>query len=313
MKRTFAKICAVALTAILLAMPVVCSAAELTDEAYIYYNFENGGKDSGTAGADAVSVGVPVTKSKAANENGPGGKYLVVDAENFFKISKEYLQFGNENFSLSCWMKFPSDTPDGTFMRLFQTGYWADNSPGFVIAATRNGDQASFANGIAVEKGTDADGTWGFYSLCDNYYDDQWHHFVFAFDQEFGEYAIYLDGEKVLTRIVGVKETLKSNASWDLALGFLSLDGKTGMALVDIQTGLEMGIDEFAIYNKFLSEEEVASYYASSKNAPAPVVEVVDEDPVDTDPIDAPQTGFATAIVIAGAVFSGAYIVRKKH
>jgi len=161
--------------------------------------------------------------------------------------ANESFDFGpNDSFSIELWFKKDATTPlseeevfvgrdDEPLSSLhWWVGLWTGGEAAFVLR-DRNNSAVSLLGGSS------------------DLTDGEWHHVVVVRDSDLGQTRLYVDG--VLNDSVDITYTTGfDSATAALNLGWLNLD-----------SGYNFGgsLDEVAIYNKWLSEEEIAEHYNS--------------------------------------------------
>jgi len=252
MKKLFGLIVTVCL---ILSATTPAFATPLNDPLMLYTFDAASGADTGSAGNDATAVGTPMYSNKAQYDVGPSGKYVSVSQSNYLKASGGAFQFGTDAFSLSFWINIPDNTPSDTTIRLFQTGLWGNNTPGFAIAFSKNqSGTVNIATGIGS---TGSDNSWDWSGGVTDFFDSQWHHLVFVFDQPNDTYNIYLDGSLAATRTTDKENLSASTTQSTVGLGvFLWYDSVA-------VTAYPLSLDELTIYERALSKHEIETYYYS--------------------------------------------------
>ena len=234
----------------------------LTDcTAEMAYLFDQAdGTDSGSAQNNAITVGAPTYSLKNSTEPESSCKYISITPTDYLKVSGSAFQFGSNAFSILCWVKIPSNTPYNTTIRLFQNGVWGDHSPGFAAALTR-----TVNNGIFVGTGVGSTGTahsWSWEShynaaqgqIIPDFFDSQWHHLAFIFDQPKGRYMMLLDGYLVMYKTVSATSLNASTTQSTVGLGvFLWNDTVT-------DTVCPLTIDDVRIYQCAVNETALLDY-----------------------------------------------------
>jgi len=211
------------------------------------------GANTGTSAINATEVGTPVYSDKLITDNGPSGKYVSIDADNYLQMSGDAFKFGTDAFTVSTWINFPTNTPIDTTIRLFQTGAWGYNTPGFVIAVTKTVlDTIHFGTGVA-SSGNDC--SWSWSDSVPDFFDAQWHQLVFIFDQPNNTIKTYLDGVKVATQTTTFIGLSAESEFTSVGLGLFVLDDTLPTGAVPVS------LDNIAIYKSTLTSQEIFDFY----------------------------------------------------
>jgi len=258
----------------------VASANEDELKPVMLYTFnDETGKDEGAAQNDAVAVGQPKFGVKADTEEGPAGKYLLIDSnEDYFLAPGGAFDFGTDAFTTSFWVKLSKDYPVNLGERFFQTGVWGPDDPGFVIAINRDGGgNVSFGTAVAGVGEADPAGSWSFSTVNNDFFDDKWHLITIVFDQPNKQYTIYLDGVQAAVKGVTAESLNGSSARQDVGIGVFYFNGE----LLHRPTYM---LDDVTFYKQALTAEQIAAYYTSENGAaPATNAEAPDAETTLTD------------------------------
>lgn len=168
------------------------------------------------------------------------------DAFRFDNSDRDYIISQNqvlipEKYSIFTWVKGEQSEQDDTW--IYAGGF--DRRAGLVMQQTDGSPRV----GVTV-RNEDDDGWNGVWYLGENILDDEWHHIGATVDRNTGTVQIYIDGELV-------KEGSMPDhweGSRNIILG--SFDDRA-----DTQHAFHGKLDEFRIYEKALSKEEVEDLY----------------------------------------------------
>lgn len=129
----------------------------------------------------------------------------------------------------------------------------------------------------------------------------EWMDLVCVYPED-GSTLVYINGELI--------QNVPATEGYDLSIAnCIGKDPMLNIGKANWGNELFYGeLDILEIYNKALSANEVATLWGRSAGN-----ETTDIGGDNDNGNSAPQTGFATAILATVAVFSGAYIVTKKH
>ena len=157
------------------------------------------------------------------------------------------------------YILFPqSPVPDG--IRALSFSFWmktTSTTHGIFHCTTPNSGSSQFSNFSIVDnywksKMYDNGGKVTIDYNMSNYLNGSWHHFTFLYDSDLNFHKLYIDGQYKGERYDGSSAGINSSASGTLgfyyvyASAYYYLDGK---------------IDNFRIYNRVLTEEEIVTLF----------------------------------------------------
>lgn len=223
----------------------VVSTDTLEDDLLAFFPFDGSLKDNGPDQVEAVNQG-NVTFD-GVDRNGQANSVAVFDGSSIIIIpDNETFNFHSNDFSISCWLK----TTHTEKMMIWQesgAGGSRDNQ-----AWLRIGDNSSDR---VIRFDTEDGGGGNIINYGDGpataVSDGEWHHIVCV--REGGTTRLYVDGEMKEEMIKGTPKDV-SNA------GDFKIGGQEGPA-GDYHTYFTGLIDDLSVYNKALSDEEVAALY----------------------------------------------------
>ena len=154
----------------------------------------------------------------------------------------------NTDFSMSMWVKYDSFTGDPTFFGN-KDGSNLDNTG--INLGVSSDDALRFYSKAAGGSRQDVDAP-------ETYDPNEWQNLVFQVDRD-GKTKLYLDGW-----LVGARETT-SVGSLDGAFNWVLLNDGTGSFAGGTFSGLAM--DEFAVWNRLLTDDEVSILSQTNLNA----------------------------------------------
>ncbi|MBR4206397.1 MAG: hypothetical protein IKQ92_13070, partial [Clostridia bacterium] len=226
------------------------------DTADVYISFDDGISD-----AKGHSVAAQGTVDTV---DGISGKAVKMDSSAGY-VSLDGYTFGTDSFTIAGW--FNTDSCSGD-QALFSNKDWAaGGNPGFVV--TQKGD--NWKININADGGSRTDkecgygmipAEFGFSSI------GQWYHLALVVDRAANTYKIYVNGLDFYPASEFKEENGFDGLAFDSGLPFnIGQDGTGTYADGNLVTAY----DEFAIFKKALTHEEVAALYllASGETAPA--------------------------------------------
>lgn len=227
-----------------------------------YVAFDGITKDSLLNAVDSIMANFPSTNplksidgvSRKAVE-GEKGKYINYASTNGFVHSS--------SFSISLWIK-TNIIPEKESLFLFSVpttvGHWSNATMFALIdhkGAGTTVDGAVLKFFILDKKGEN----WFEFTGNDKIpglLNNAWHHLVFTYNETNSTFSLYKDGVLYKTRLWNNHGKLEINS--DKVTG-LRLLGKT----TDWGEEWQGGMDQFRLYGKALSEEEIAELYKGKK------------------------------------------------
>ena len=220
----------------------------------------------------AIGIGTPIydlanLPGQGKSSGGGGGSTPTVDLINndysmkFDRASATYMQTGiniaaDSDFSVSFWVK--GGTPAG-FVNNHAFGIGQGGNPG---TAGR-----LWGNRFIVQSYDNTGANFGNRVIDIDIYDGNWHHLVFTRDSSTGQYFAYTAGANVQwIGIYGASNApsvvFQTPPSGDLYLGIAESSSAPNPFAFD------GSIDEFALFNRVLQEEEIKAIYDSTNDNP---------------------------------------------
>jgi hypothetical protein len=215
--------------------------ASLTDGLVLHCEFEGNTQDSSSNNFDGtIRSGVSYTAGVDGGANGAA----------YFADSAAGIEFGNQSqinnlgnlFSIAFWTKIEAGNGglvfDHDVVMTYDNDWWGGVSPDPWISMG-NLSYTNFNSNTSVDDGT-------------------WRHVVFTRDQVAGTARIYIDGDLDATRTGQYNQML---ASTTFNLG--AADMSTG---TNWSSGFVGSLDDFRLYNRVLSEDEIVELATTSSN-----------------------------------------------
>jgi Concanavalin A-like lectin/glucanases superfamily/Immunoglobulin domain/Immunoglobulin I-set domain len=223
---------------------------DLSSGLVLHLKFDGDYADSSGRGNNGTNAG---TTTFVAGKIGSGALHYYTDTSS---ASYNYVQLGlrpdlqfssNINFSVAFWVRQPAGQSEGD-LPFFCNAVGSTYSAGYVIAPSyKSGDWGwSLYNG---GNGVGVNGPGGSIAT-----DGNWHHLVHTFDRT-GYGTTYLDGAPVDARSIA-------------AVGDVNTGQPTNIGQDPTGTYAESGendIDDFGVWQRVLTPQEVAAMYAAGK------------------------------------------------
>ncbi|MGC4234384.1 MAG: LamG domain-containing protein [Niabella sp.] len=218
---------------------------------------------------DPLRNAVDSIRANFASENplksidGISGKAVQGELGKEIKYASANDFIGSSSFSVSFWMKH--NTPPATesqFVFCFPTtvGHWSGSTMFLLIDHAGAGTTASLA--VAKFFVLDKKGEKWFEFVGDNripnIFDNNWHHFVFVYDEVSSVMTLYKDG--VAFKSLDWAGHGKIEVDVEKVSGF-KIGGKT----TDWGETWQGGLDQFRLYGTAISAEEVQQLYVGKK------------------------------------------------
>jgi hypothetical protein len=218
-----------------------------------YWAFENGYADSvsGTAGT-------PVNASAISFVDGKVGKAVEVASPGYINSNVGATIAALGSFTMACWIKQPASLSSGptTYMpfSLNQAGYSWEQTKFFMLFNNADNATNSYGKVCLMDQWLDAGQVWP------KMLDGEWHQMTITFNGTTGALRVYIDGN-LLSQ--SSSTTLKMQDDFGDADSF-TLGGPDDNAhtINGWMNSLSGDLDEFRVYNKELSLEEVQGLYA---------------------------------------------------
>jgi hypothetical protein len=213
-----------------------------------YYPFNGNANDESGNGNDGTVHGAELADDRFGNNNssfsfkyGPvseGGSYISAPVANY--------SFGNSPRTVSAWVK-PVNTESHVFFS------YGNLTKGWQSGGHNNpGSDVFYGLGSLVDQNTFSIGRDGGGEMVrHNYTPDKWYHVVIKYSNESGKASLYVDGK------LSAEDDRKYATSTET-------DFRIG-AFVDNYPTWDGLIDDIRIYNRALSEAEVAELYELEK------------------------------------------------
>lgn len=229
---------------------------ELLNSADVYINFEDGVED--VTGSYEVTVGgdVELVEGRFGNAGQfySGEHFNNEGIANYAEIAD--LEFGSDSFTIATWVNVSELGGDPA---IFGNKDWASGiNDGFVLAMD---DEKWRFNA----KGEDRyDNTvWHSDSLAPEF--EEWCHIAAVIDRENNEYRFYLNG------VLMTQEDMSVLADYSLDCEYSFFIGQTG-AEYNNSCHLAARYDDFAVFKRVLSEDEILSIYSYDGFIPVMIV-----------------------------------------
>ncbi|MBQ3859803.1 MAG: LamG domain-containing protein, partial [Clostridia bacterium] len=218
----------------------------LLDSADVYISFDDGVSDA--KGHTVASVG------EVASVDGISGKAVKMDSTAGY-ITLDGYTFGTDSFTVAGWFNTESCTGDQC---LFSNKDWGSGgNPGWLVTQ-RSSD---WKININAEGGSRTDKECGFGMIPAEFEFSplgQWYHLAVVVDREAGTYKLYINGRDFYMPGEFTADNGFDGLAFDSGLPFnIGQDGTGAYADGTLVTTY----DEFAIFKKALTHEEVAALY----------------------------------------------------
>lgn len=216
-----------------------------------YWAFENGYIDSVSS-----TVGTPNHTSALSFVAGQKGKAVEVASPGYINSNLGNMVAGLQNLTCVLWIKHPSTVdPDGSKFTYFpfslnSAGYSWENTRFFVLFNNADNATNSYGKVCINDQWYDNGQKWP------KMLDGEWHQLAVAFNGATGDLNIYVDGVSIGTKKMNAQANFGSADSF--TLGGPDDYANTANGWMNSLSG---DLDEFKIFNKVLSSDEVRDLY----------------------------------------------------
>lgn len=223
------------------------------DNLTAYWAFENGYADSVSG-----TVGTPNNNSAISFVNGIIGKAVEVASPGYINTNITNTIAGLGSFTTICWIKQPASLSNGptTYIpfSLNQSGYSWEQTKLFMLFNNADNASNSYGKVCLMDQWFDAGQVWP------KMLDGNWHQMAISFDGTSGALRVYVDGD-LLSQ--SSSTTFNTQSNFGTADSF-TLGGPDDNAhnANGWMNSLSGDLDEFRVYNKALSTEEIQDLYA---------------------------------------------------
>ncbi len=243
-----------------LAVPTAAadSGADLLESADVYITFEDNSIEDVNQNYNVFSDGeTPIVEGKF----GTAGN--VTSAINF--ITVENLKFGTDSFTVATWLKIDEHKGDPV---LFGNKDWDSGSNEGWLLCVQND---SFKLNANVLGGSRTDTTYPFSTAAIESSMGEWYHLAIAVDRDAQTYTVYINGLPVSTTDFSDKN--HAGGAWDDTTNQYHFNiGEGGNGFYNMTQTLVANYDEFAIFKKLLTEEQIQSIYTYAPEGYEPAV-----------------------------------------
>jgi len=219
---------------------------DLLKSADLYLDFENEVKDV-TGNYDLYLEGdIPLVEGRF----GTAGN--IVSGLNF--IGVEELKFGTDSFTVSTWLNVHEHAGDPV---LFGNKDWASGANIGFLLSLRGSDWKYNAN---CAGGTRTDAEYPFHATTIESELDSWYHVAISVDRAANTYTFYVNGNKV-GFTTDFAEKTHADIYDDEGNGYTFNIGEDGTTIYNMGQTLNVDFDEFAVWKKALTAEEITAVY----------------------------------------------------
>ncbi len=235
----------------LLAMPLFAQETNLKKGLVAYYPFNGNANDESGNGNHGTVTGATLV----ADRNGESAKAYSFDGNDFIEV-KSSDSLNIKSRTVSGWFKL-NEKPASVLTLIAKAHGCGTTELGVAINASQL--WASFED--SYNPGNDDSDI----STSKPVSTGEWVHFLHVWNEQSFEHKLWINGQKVSSKVVSGKKPAWNNSS---VLGIGATLGVCGRN----QQFFKGLIDDIRIYNRDLTESEVAALYAMEKKAPEPAV-----------------------------------------
>ncbi len=223
------------------------------DNLKAYWAFENGYADSVSG-----TVGTPNNASAVSFVSGIIGKAVEVASPGYINTNIANTIASLGSFTTVCWIKQPASLSSGptTYMpfSLNQSGYSWEQTKFFMLFNNADNASNSYGKVCVMDQWFDPGQVWP------KMLDGNWHQMTISFDGTTGALRVYVDGDLMAA---SSSTTFNPQANFGTADSF-TLGGPDDNAHTTNgwMNSLSGDLDEFRVYDKALSTEEIQDLYA---------------------------------------------------
>jgi hypothetical protein len=218
-----------------------------------YWAFENGYADSISG-----TIGTPNHTSAVSFVDGLIGKAVEVASPGYINTNITNTIANLESFTTLCWIKQPASLSSGptTYIpfSLNQSGYSWEQTKFFMLFNNPDNASNSYGKVCVMDQWFDPGQVWP------KMLDGNWHQMTISFDGATGALRVYVDGDLISQ---SSSTTFNPQTDFGTADSF-TLGGPDDNAhnANGWMNSLSGDLDEFRVYNKVLSLEEIQDLYA---------------------------------------------------
>ncbi len=218
-----------------------------------YWAFNGGYVDSVSS-----TVGTPNHASAISFVQGKIGQAVQVASPGYINSNVTGTIAGLTSFTMACWIQQPSSLSTGptTYMpfSLNQSGYSWEQTKFFMLFNNADNASNSYGKVCLMDQWFDQGQVWP------RMLDGEWHQMVISFDGSTGALRVYIDGS-----LLSQSNTTAFNPQTDFGTAdSFTLGGPDDNAntINGWMNSLSGNLDEFRVFNKVLTIDEVQALYA---------------------------------------------------